>query len=135
MRGAIWYQGEANAGVPAASLYGLQLRTMITNWRQDWAQGDFPFLFVQLPNFKAPQRQPFENDGWPIVREQMLQTLAMNNTGMAVTIDIGEEQDIHPKNKQDVGKRLAQWALSKTYGKDFRGRLRPVAEVDERAGP
>jgi len=118
LRGAIWYQGEANTDVLAASLYGLQLRTMIANWRQDWAQGDFPFLYVQLPNFKAPQQLPFETDGWPIVREQMLQTLAMTNTGMAVTIDIGEEQDIHPKNKQDVGKRLAQWALAKTYGKD-----------------
>ncbi len=118
LRGAIWYQGEANASVRTAGLYGLQLRTMIANWRQDWALGDFPFIYVQLPNYKAPQQLPFETDGWPLVREQMLQTLAMNNTGMAVTIDIGEELDIHPKNKQDVGKRLAQWALAKTYGKD-----------------
>jgi len=118
LRGAIWYQGESNANGPAASLYGLQLRTMITNWRQDWGEGDFPFIYVQLPNFKAPQQQPAETDGWPIVREQMLKTLALNNTGMAVTIDIGEEKNIHPKNKQEVGRRLAQWALAKTYGKD-----------------
>jgi sialate O-acetylesterase len=118
LRGAIWYQGESNAGGPAAGLYGLQLRTMISNWRQDWRQGDFPFIYVQLPNFKAPQKEPSETDGWPIVREQMLKTLALSNAGMAVTIDIGEERDIHPKNKQDVGQRLAQWALAKTYGKD-----------------
>lgn len=115
LRGALWYQGESNAG--NAPLYGLQLRTMIANWRQDW-KTDFAFLFVQLPNFMAPQAQPSETGGWPLIREQFFKTLAVPNTGMAVTIDIGEEKDIHPKNKQDVGKRLAQWALAKTYGKD-----------------
>jgi sialate O-acetylesterase len=116
IRGAIWYQGESNAG--AAKLYGVQLRTMIANWRQDWHEGDFPFLYVQLPNFMASQQQPSETGGWPIVREEMLKTLAFPNTGMAVTIDVGEEKDIHPKDKQNVGKRLAMWALSKTYGKE-----------------
>jgi len=115
LRGAIWYQGESNAG--NAKLYGLQLRTMIAEWRAAWGQGDFPFLFVQLPNFMAPQQQPSETGGWPLIREQMLKTLEVPNTGMAVTIDIGEANDIHPKNKQDVGSRLAQWALAKTYGK------------------
>ena len=115
IRGAIWYQGESNAGV--AKLYGLQLRTMIANWRQDWHQGDFPFLYVQLPNYMAAQKQPSETGGWPIVREEMLKTLSLPNTGMAVTIDVGETGNIHPKNKEAVGYRLAQWALAKTYDK------------------
>lgn len=116
LRGAIWYQGESNAG--NAKLYGLQLSTMIGNWRKDWNQGDFPFLFVQLPNYQAAQQTPSEAvAGWPLIREQFVQTLQLPNTGMAITIDVGEAGDIHPKNKQDVGKRLAQWALAKTYGK------------------
>jgi sialate O-acetylesterase len=117
IRGATWYQGESNAGSP---LYSLQLKAMIASWRDDWKQGDFPFLFVQLPNFMGPQTQPSESvGGWPMTREQFLKALAtVPNTGMAVTIDIGEGDQIHPHNKQDVGKRLAQWALAKTYGKD-----------------
>ncbi len=116
IRGAIWYQGEANAG--GAKLYGLQLRTMVTEWRTLWKQGDFPFLSVQLPNFMKAQEKPSETGGWPLIREQFLQTLSLKNTGLAVTIDVGEADDIHPKNKQAVGLRLAQWALAKTYGKD-----------------
>ena len=82
-------------------------------------QGDFPFLFVQLPNFGGRQTQPSEPAGWPSVREDFLKTLdAVKNTGMAVTIDIGGANIIHPQNKQDVGRRLAQWALAKTYGKN-----------------
>jgi sialate O-acetylesterase len=117
IRGALWYQGESNAGSP---IYDIQLKALIGNWRDDWKQGDFPFLSVQLPNFMGPQSQPSESvGGWPLEREQFLKTLAtVPNTGMAITIDIGEANDIHPKNKQDVGKRLAQWALAKTYGKD-----------------
>jgi sialate O-acetylesterase len=91
---------------------------MISNWRQDWRQGDFPFIYVQLPNYKKAQENPSETDGWVIVREQMLRTLSLPGAGMAVTIDIGEADNIHPKNKQEVGRRLAQWALAKTYGKD-----------------
>jgi sialate O-acetylesterase len=119
LRGAIWYQGESNAGGTGAALYGLQLATMIKNWRQLWGQGDFPFEWVQLPNFRAPQKAPVETSGWVIVQEQMLKTLAVPNTGMAITIDVGEADDIHPRNKQDVGKRLALWALGTTYGKDI----------------
>jgi len=119
LRGAIWYQGESNAGGSAAGLYGLQLRTMIANWRQRWGQGEFPFLWVQLPNFRAAQQAPVETSGWVIVQEQMRKTLAVPNTGMAITIDVGEADDIHPKNKQDVGKRLALWALGTTYGKQL----------------
>ena len=121
IRGAIWYQGERNSRDEPSRLYGTQLRTMITNWRDDWGQGDFPFLTVQLPNFMAPQAEPSENAGWVMVREGMLKTLSLPNTGLAVTVDIGEEKNIHPKNKQDVGKRLALWALAGTYGKDVVG--------------
>ncbi len=117
IRGATWYQGESNAGSP---IYGIQLTALIANWRDDWKQGDFPFLFVQLPNYMDRQTQPSESvGGWPLEREQFLKMLdTVKNTGMAVTIDIGEAENIHPKNKQDVGRRLAQWALAKTYGKD-----------------
>jgi sialate O-acetylesterase len=90
---------------------------MVYDWRYKWVDCKMPFLFVQLPNFQTPQQQPVETNGWVIVQEQMLRTLAVPNTGMAVTIDIGEAADIHPKNKQDVGKRLALWALGTTYGK------------------
>jgi sialate O-acetylesterase len=116
IRGAIWYQGESNAGSP---IYGLEMRTLIQEWRDLWHEGDFPFLFVQLPNYMAAQTKPSESvSGWMRSREQFYQTLSWPNTGMAVTIDIGEASDIHPKNKQEVGRRLAQWALNKTYGKD-----------------
>jgi sialate O-acetylesterase len=92
---------------------------MIRNWRQRWGQGDFPFEWVQLPNFRTPQQAPVETSGWVIVQEQMRKTLAEPNTGMAITIDVGEADNIHPKNKQDVGKRLALWALGTTYGKQL----------------
>lgn len=114
IRGAIWYQGESNAG--NAALYGHQLRAMIGEWRRLWGQGDFPFISVQLPNFMAPQQKPVEG-GWADIRETFLKSVSIPNVGIAVTIDVGEEKDIHPKNKQAVGHRLAQWALAKTYGK------------------
>jgi sialate O-acetylesterase len=117
IRGAIWYQGEANAR-DDAPLYGLRLTTMIDQWRQLWDQGDFPFLWVQLPNFRAAQTEPVETSPWVLVQEQMLRAVSHKNTGVAVTIDVGEANDIHPKNKQDVGKRLAFWALGATYGRD-----------------
>jgi len=119
IRGAIWYQGESNAGRYDPSLYGMQLAMMIGNWRRVWDQGDFPFEWVQLPNFRDPQKQPSEPSGWVTIQEEMFKTLKVPNTGMAVTIDIGEAGNIHPKNKQDVGKRLAIWALADTYGKDI----------------
>lgn len=116
IRGAIWYQGESNAW--RAYQYRTLFPAMIKNWRDAWHQGDFPFLFVQLANYMQPEPQPVESD-WAELREAQLMTLSsVPNTGMAVTIDIGEP-DIHPKNKQDVGKRLALWALAKTYGKDI----------------
>lgn len=110
IKGAIWYQGEANTKNKQNAIeYRQYLPNMIKNWREDWGQGNFPFLFVQLPNFESEHF-------WPEMRESMLQTyLADKNTGMAVTIDIGHETDIHPWNKQDVGYRLALQALEIAY--------------------
>lgn len=118
IRGAIWYQGERNRRGPA-ELYGQQLDCLIQDWRQRWGIGEFPFGYVQLPNFMAPQTDPVEPDGWVTVRAGMDATLQTPNTGMAVTIDVGEANDIHPKNKQAVGKRLALWALAKAYDRDL----------------
>ncbi len=114
IQGAIWYQGEAN--VSRAYQYRKLFPAMIKNWRSDWGQGNFPFLFVQLPNFRAVNPEPADS-ALAELREAQLMTLALPNTGMAVIIDIGEADDIHPKNKQDVGKRLALWALAGSYGK------------------
>jgi sialate O-acetylesterase len=110
IRGAIWYQGESNASRERAPLYARLLGTMIQDWRRAWGQGDLPFLFVQLANFNAGDAR------WPELRESQRQTLALANTGMAVTIDIGTPDDIHPKNKQDVGLRLALVARAVAYG-------------------
>lgn len=110
IRGAIWYQGEQNGSEMAhALIYRREFAAMIEDWRKQFGQGDFPFLFVQLPNIgsKAP---------WTTLRESQAKTLALRNTGMAVTIDVGEARNIHPKNKQDVGKRLALIARATVYG-------------------
>ncbi|HEO72556.1 MAG TPA: hypothetical protein ENN80_14965, partial [Candidatus Hydrogenedentes bacterium] len=115
IQGAIWYQGESNAG--RAYQYRTIFPLMIRDWRDAWDQGPFPFLFVQLANFTARKNEPGESE-WAELREAQLMTLALKNTGMAVTIDIGEADDIHPRNKQDVGKRLALIALAETYGKN-----------------
>lgn len=114
LRGAIWYQGESNAG--NAGLYRKLLPAMIGGWRQAWGQGDFPFLIVQLPNYMGVSAAPTES-AWAELREaQALTAATVPNTGLAVTIDLGEAENIHPKNKQDVGARLALLALAKTYG-------------------
>ncbi|MEI7730873.1 MAG: sialate O-acetylesterase [Verrucomicrobiota bacterium] len=112
IHGAIWYQGESNAG--NGSQYALQLATMIKDWRARWGY-DFPFIWVQLPDFRKAQTAPVEDTGWVRVRDGMLKTLSLPNTGMAVTLGLGEPDNIHPKNKQEVGRRLAQWALAKVY--------------------
>ena len=118
IKGAIWYQGENSSGRGFSHLYGDQLTTLIKDWRDRWGQGNFPFGWVQLPNFRAAQTQPSQTDGWVLVQEGMLKTLKVPHTGMAVTIDVGEEKDIHPKDKQTVGHRMAQWALADVYKKD-----------------
>ena len=116
MRGAIWYQGESNAD--RANEYTSLLRDMIKNWRADWGLGDFAFLIVQLANFRAAS--DFDSSStWARLREAQLQALQEPNTGLAVAIDIGEAADIHPKNKKDVGERLALGALAKAYARDI----------------
>ena len=113
VRGAIWYQGESNAG--RAYQYRTLFPAMISNWRSAWEQTDFPFYFVQLANFQPVKDQPGESE-WAELREAQTMTLREPQTGMAVIIDIGEAKDIHPRNKLDVGHRLALWALANTYG-------------------
>jgi len=108
IRGVIWYQGESNATEAHAYRYRRLFRAMIEDWRDRWGQGDFPFLFVQLANYKSSQ-------WWPVLRESQTEALGLRDTGMAVTIDIGESKDIHPKNKQDVGRRLALAARHLAY--------------------
>jgi sialate O-acetylesterase len=109
IRGVLWYQGEQNANAAHAYPYRYLFRAMIEDWRREWAQGDFPFLFVQLANFQS-------NGSWPVLRESQTDALSLRNTGMAVIDDIGESKDIHPKNKQDVGLRLALAAQGVAYG-------------------
>ena len=116
IRGAIWYQGEGNGdrGIQYRKLF----KALINGWREVWGQGDFPFLFVQLANFMPIQSKPTD-EPWAYLREAQTMALELPNTGMAVTIDIGDEIDIHPTNKQDVGKRLALNALAQVYGKNI----------------
>jgi sialate O-acetylesterase len=114
IRGAIWYQGESNAG--RAYQYRDLFPLMIKSWREEWGQEDFPFYWVQLADFMAEKPEPADSS-WAELREAQTMTMSkLPNTGEAVIIDIGEGKDIHPKNKQDVGKRLARWALAKDYG-------------------
>ncbi len=112
IRGAIWYQGESNNG--EGNLYHHKMNALIAGWRSKWGQGDFPFLYVQLAPFRYGDNPTFLPEIW----EAQADTLKLPNTGMAFITDIGNATDIHPTNKQDVGKRLALWALAKTYGKN-----------------
>ncbi len=115
IRGALWYQGESN--LRDGMLYHEKMKALINGWREVWKQGDFPFYFVQLApfNYGGRNASPFF---LPQIWEAQAATLALPNTGMAVTTDIGNLRDIHPRNKQEVGRRLALWALAKTYGRD-----------------
>ena len=115
IRGAAWYQGERNSNsVTDAYEYRDELPALIGNWREVWGQGEFPFLFVQLPNFAGKQA-----DALALNRESMFLSLRTPNTAMAITIDIGETNDIHPKNKQDVGERLGLAARAIACGEDL----------------
>jgi sialate O-acetylesterase len=114
LRGAIWYQGESNAS--RAYQYRHLFPLMIQTWRDRWGQGDFPFYWVQLADFRAETDVPGDSD-WAELREAQTMTMTtLPNTGEAVIVDLGESADIHPRNKQDVAKRLARWALAKQYG-------------------
>lgn len=120
IKGILWYQGEANANRNTlAPYYAEHLEYLIKGWRRQWGQGDIPFYIVQLPNFRAKQTvaDPLNlHEGWPVVREAQRLALNIPNTGLATTIDIGEADDIHPKNKWDVGLRLALIARAFLYG-------------------
>ena len=114
IRGAVWYQGESNEA--RAEQYGILLPVFIRSWRERWKQGDFPFGIVQLPNYRSQKPEP-EESAWSFIRENQRRTAAsVKNTGLIVTIDIGVANDIHPKNKLDVGRRMAVWALADVYG-------------------
>ncbi|MFT5122101.1 MAG: sialate O-acetylesterase [Kiritimatiellia bacterium] len=117
IRGALWYQGESNGG--EYETYYQKKHALVKGWRQLWNQGDFPFYWVQLANFTEDNKTPEGGDGYARIREAQREAMDLPNTGMAVIIDIGEAKDIHPRNKQDVGHRLAQWALARDYGKDI----------------
>ncbi|HEY9138133.1 MAG TPA: sialate O-acetylesterase, partial [Terriglobus sp.] len=116
IRGAIWYQGEADQGPLYAQYYSRVFGGMIQDWRRQWAQGDFPFLFVQLSSWGSTTP-----DGWSTVRDAQRKTLSLVNTGMAVTLDVGHPTNIHPGDKQTVGARLAAAALAISYGSKAEG--------------
>jgi sialate O-acetylesterase len=117
IKGMLWYQGESNVGKP--NEYFALMEMLINNWRAGWNNGDLPFYYVQLANFLEAKEMPVESN-WAALRQQQLEMLKIPNTAMAVTIDIGEWNDIHPLNKKDVGERLALHALKNQYGKkDF----------------
>jgi sialate O-acetylesterase len=110
IKGVIWYQGEANSDPERSPLYVKELPTLIADWRRIWGQGNFPFLYVQISNYDAP------NEDWGTVRDAQRRTLAVANTGMAVTLDIGTKDNVHPPDKQTVGARLALAARVIAYG-------------------
>lgn len=113
IKGAMWYQGESNE--ERAEQYELLLTTMIRSWREKWGQGDFPFAIVQLPNFRPSESDPVDQ-AWSHLRDAQRKVfLQTKNTGLIVTIDIGEADDIHPTNKLEVGKRLFRWAMADVY--------------------
>jgi sialate O-acetylesterase len=127
LKGMLWYQGEANSSDARAPLYVHQLSALVTDWRARWGE-ELPFAWVQLPNFSRP------GEGWPLMRESMLKTLSLPKTGMAVTIDIGEARDIHPKNKQEVGRRLSLWALGTVYARKVAATSGPLPAGHEIKG-
>lgn len=119
MRGVIWYQGESNAD--RAEEYQTLFPTLITDWRKQWGIGDFPFYFVQLAGYSAQVPQPADSS-WAELRDAQRGALALPNTGMAVALDLGDANDIHPRNKLEVGRRLSLIALSQLYGIEVRSR-------------
>lgn len=117
MRGAIWYQGEANAKSPeTASAYGKLFPLMINDWRGRW-KDDFSFMWVQLANYRKPAAEPGAVDHWAHLQDEQRKSLSLKKTGMAVANDIGSANDIHPRNKKEVGERLARWSLAADYGR------------------
>jgi len=128
IRGVIWYQGESN--VADGMAYLDKMKALITGWRTIWGQGDFPFYYVQIAPFYGPASlfEVYTGDQLPRLWEAQSDALQIPNTGMVVTNDIGDLDDIHPRNKQDVGRRLALWALAKTYGREGLVHSGPIYE-------
>jgi sialate O-acetylesterase len=114
IKGATWYQGESEAGRAQGHLYGEALMTLVQDWRRAFGQGEFPFFWVQLANYANASK----NGHWMRVQEGQVKATALQNTGVAVINDIGAADDIHPRNKQDVGKRLALLARHVAYGQN-----------------
>jgi sialate O-acetylesterase len=131
IKGALWYQGETNAQKPEN--YEDLLKNLITDWRRKWDLGDFPFLIVQLPNFMEPLRSPAARN-WADIREAQRKVLALPNTGLAITIDLGEWNDVHPKNKKGVGHRLALLAHRLAYGNSSIVASGPLLQSARREG-
>jgi len=128
IKGVIWYQGESNSRLTFAPMYARLFPALITDWRAQWHQGNFPFVFVQISAFNS---NPTES--WPTIREAQFRTLSLTNTAMAVTIDIGNPTNVHPANKQAVGARLALAARALAYGEhvEYAGPLFRQAAPDE----
>jgi len=129
LRGFLWYQGESNVGRHEA--YKNLFPALIRSWRADFGQGDLPFYFVQIANFE-PKNSP-SPDSWAFLREAQASVLSLPKTGMAIAFDVGDAADIHPKNKQDVGHRLALHALKNEFNKDVIT-TGPVFQGAERKG-
>lgn len=120
IRGCIWYQGEANRFKPAH--YAEKMAALIQSWRAVWDNGDFPFYYVQLAGFADPKK----GEGWVAIQHEQVKVLSEKNVGIAITNDIGEAKEIHPRNKVDVGRRLAAWALAKDYGVEMKAYCGPL---------
>lgn len=127
LRGAVWYQGEANSHPGKGQLYQYQLPLLVSDWRHRWGEA-FPFAWVQLPNYGRATAD------WCLVRDAMQSSLKLPGTGMAITIDVGDPADIHPKNKQEVGRRLSLWALGAVYGKSVPATSGPLFSSHEIRG-
>lgn len=128
IKGICWYQGESNAGRPVE--YEALMKALIEDWRKKWNLGTLPFFYVQLPGFMDYSYLPGESN-WARLRESQLNALSLDRTGMAVAIDLGEWNDIHPDNKKDVGERLALWALYEAYGEKSLAYSGPMVEKIE----
>jgi sialate O-acetylesterase len=111
IKGVIWYQGESNSRLAFAPMYAKVFPALIADWRMQWHEGDFPFLFVQIANFKSN-----DSEVWAVIREAQRRTLSVANTAMVVTTDIGDPDNVHPADKQTVGARLALAARALAYG-------------------
>ncbi|RYD83601.1 MAG: sialate O-acetylesterase, partial [Sphingomonadales bacterium] len=129
IKGVLWYQGEQNVWEGGAAEYRAALPALITDWRKQWGQGDLPFLIVQLPNFGPRVAEPTRSR-WAELREAQASALSLPNTAMAVTIDVGEADNVHPRNKKDVGERLALAALATVYGKAIESRGPTFDRID-----